>query len=146
MRRSLTLLATVMVLVGLMAAPAAADKPTVVGPFTDVFTDADPCNGVLQEITLNITLFEHQSHENNFVGRSVLTGTTDAGYVMTGHHETFVANKTGVRTNFKDVWRNPDTGDKFQATGSFRVVGNSPVVDSFNLRCVGGPTIFPPAP
>jgi hypothetical protein len=142
MRRSLMLLATVMVLVGLMAAPAAADKPTQIGPFQDVFVDADPCNGTLQEITLNITLFEHQ-HKNNFVGRSVLTGSTDAGYILTGHHETFVQNKNGERVNFKDMWRNPVTGDKMHATGSFRMVGNSPVVESFDLRCVGGPTIFP---
>ena len=45
MRRSLTLLAAVMVLIGLIAAPAAADKPTVATPPPDVFTDIDPCTG-----------------------------------------------------------------------------------------------------
>lgn len=142
MRRSLTLLATVMVLVGLVAAPAAADKPTVLGPFTNEFSDFDPCTGEEMDIELTFTVFEHQGHNNNFVVRlGERTGETSAGYILVGGHDGFRANTGGEFGSFKDVWRNPENGDKIQATGRFRMVGNSRVIDSFDLRCVGGPTI-----
>lgn len=140
MRRSLMLLATVMVLIGLVAAPAAADQPVQDGPFQEVFVDVDPCTGGLMEVTLNFTFFGHPGHNNNFVGRVVTTGSTDSGYVVKGH-ESFVQNNNGVRRGFKAMGRNPETGDKMQVTSRFRMVGNSPVIDSFDLRCVGGPAI-----
>lgn len=46
MRKRLMVLAVVGVLVGLVAAPAAADPPAVLELDPDVFVDADPCNGV----------------------------------------------------------------------------------------------------
>ena len=141
MRRSLMLLAAVMVLIGLVAAPAAADKPVQLGPFQEVFVDVDPCTGELMEVTLNFTFFEHSGHNNNFVGLVVTTGSTDSGYVLTGHNELLVQNKNGVSYGRKYVGRNPETGDMMQATAKFRMVGNSPVIDSFDLRCVGAPTI-----
>jgi hypothetical protein len=142
MRRSLTLLATVMVLIGLIAAPAAADKPTVIGPITNEFSDFDPCTGDEMGITITFTVFEHQGHNHNFVGRlGERTGETSNGYVLIGGHDNFQGNENGASGGFKDVWRNPDNGNKMQATGKFRVVGNSAFVDSFDLRCVGGPTV-----
>lgn len=140
MRRSLMLLAAVMVLIGLVAAPAAADKPVQLGPFQEVFVDVDPCTGELMEGTLNLTFFEHPGHNNNFVGRIVYTGSTDSGYILKGH-ETFVPNKNGVRLRFNVMGRNPETGDKMQRTRTFRMVGNSPEIFSVDLRCVGAPTI-----
>jgi len=141
MRRSLTLLVTVVVLIGLMAAPAAADEPTVFGPFTDVFPDTDPCTGFEMLVTINVTLYDHIGHNNNFVGRADKTGTTSSGYVMVGGHDNFQANNNVVIGSFKDVWRDPDDGTKIQATGKFRIAGNSMFIDEFNLRCVGAPTI-----
>jgi hypothetical protein len=134
------LLAAVMVLIGLGAAPAAADKPVQLGPFQEVIVDVDPCNGGLMEFTLNLTFFEHQEHNNNFVGRIAVTGSTDSGYILKGH-DRLVQNQNGVRRALKVMGRNPETGDMLQVTPKFRMVGNSPVIDSFDLRCVGAPTI-----
>jgi hypothetical protein len=143
MRRSLTLLATVMVLIGLIAAPAAADPPTE-APFLAEFTDVDPCTGLEMDITVMGTFFDHIGHNNNFVGRiGERTGFTSSGYVLVGGHDNFRANKNGVSGTFKDVWRNPDNGDKIQATGRFLEVKGDVVIDRFDLRCVGGPTILP---
>jgi hypothetical protein len=143
MRRLLTLLATVMVLVGLIAAPAAADEPAEIGPFTDgPFSDFNPCTGDPMEVTITFTVFVHEGHNNNFVVRlGERTGSTDSGYVLIGGHDNFRENNNGVSAGFRDVWRNPDNGDKMQATGRLRVVGSSAVIDSFDLRCVGGPTV-----
>jgi hypothetical protein len=142
MRRLLTLLATVTVLMGLIAAPASADKPLVDGPIINgPFTDTDPCTGNDMEITINFTVFVHVGHNNNFVIRFAdRSGSTDTGYVLLGGHDNFRENNNGVSASFKDVWRNPDSGDKMQATGRLRIVGSSAVIDSFDLRCVGGPT------
>jgi hypothetical protein len=143
MRRLLTLLATVMVLVGLIAAPAAADKPAEIGPITNgPFTDTDPCTDDPMEVTITFTVFAHEGHNNNYVDRlGERTGSTDSGYVLIGGHDNFRENNNGVSAGFRDVWRNPDNGDKMQATGRLRVVGSSAVIDSFDLRCVGGPTV-----
>ena len=142
MRRLLTLLVTVVVLIGLMAAPAAADQPTVFGPFTDgPFPDTDPCTGLEMFVTINLTFYDHIGHGNNFVGRADKTGTTSSGYVMVGGHDNFQANNNVVIGSFKDVWRDPVDGTKIQATGRLRIAGNSMVIDEFDLRCVGAPTI-----
>lgn len=144
MRRSLTLLATVMVLIGLVAAPAAADKPEVFGPFTNEFSDFDPCTGRLMDISITFKAFGHEEHNNNFVGRlGERTGFTNTGYILVGGHDNVRENKNGESSGFKDVWRNPDNGDKIQATGRFLLVKGTVVIDRFDLRCVGGPTILP---
>jgi hypothetical protein len=140
----LTLLATVMVLMGLIAAPAAADEPAEIGPITNgPFSGFnDPCTGDPMLVTITFTVFAHEGHNNNYVERlGERTGSTDGGYVLIGGHDNFRANKNGLSAGFKDVWRNPDSGDKMQATGRLRVVGSSAVIDSFDLRCVGGPTV-----
>ena len=60
-----------------------------------------------------------------------------------GAEGTFVANNNVVTSGFKEVWRNPETGAQYQATGKFKITGNGAVVDEFALRCVGAPTILP---
>jgi len=143
MRRSLTLLATVMVLIGLMAAPAAADKPTE-APFLTEFSDFDPCTGLEMDVTIAGTFFDHLGHNNNFVGHiGERTGFTSSGYVLVGGHDNFRLNKNGLSGGFKDVWRNPDSGNKMQVAGRFLVVKGTVVIDRFDVRCVGGPTILP---
>ena len=142
MRRSLTLLATVAILIGLVAAPAAADRPTEF-PYLDEFKDFDPCTGLPMDVTLEGTRFVHE-HKNNLVDRlGERTGSTSSGYVLIGGHDNLRITKNGVFVSFKEVWRNPDNGDKMQTTMRFRLVGNASVVDSLDLRCVGGPTILP---
>jgi hypothetical protein len=143
MRRLLTLLATLIVLIGLIAAPAAADKPAEIGPITNgPFPNIDPCTGDLIEVTMTFTVFVHEGHNNNFVLQvGERTGSTNSGYVLIGGHNNFRANNNGESASFKDVWSNPDNGDKMQATGRFRIVGSSAVIDGFDLRCVGGPTV-----
>ena len=141
MRRTVILALAAMTMIGLLAAPAGAGKPTELGPFSDTFPETDPCTGGPMEVTLVEMVYLHDDHKNNFVVRVQRSGTTDVGYEMLNGQDKFIANKGGERANFKDVWRNPETGQKMQASGAFRMVGNSPVVDSFNLRCVGGPTL-----
>lgn len=141
MQRTVILTVAAMTMIGLLAAPAAAGKPTQLGPFEDTFPDTDPCTGGPMEVTLIEVVYVHDDHKNNFVQRIQRSGTTDVGYEMLNGQDKFIANNGGARANFKDVWRNPETGHKMQASGAFRMVGNSPVVDSFNLRCVGGPTL-----
>jgi hypothetical protein len=143
MRRVLTTLATIAILVGATAIPALADPTTTLVSFTNVYSDSDPCNGSTQVFTLNVTVTAHIGHNNNFVGRSFMTGTTDAGYIMTNHHETYVNNTGGERAHFKDVWRNPENGDKMEVSGAIRYVGNSAEIYEAVYRCVGAPTILP---
>jgi hypothetical protein len=40
-----------------------------------------------------------------------------------------------------EMWRNPVDGSKIQASGTFRITGDGIVVDEFELRCVGAPTL-----
>ena len=142
MRRSLIILAAAAVLLGVMAVPAAADKPvvTVIPEFT--VTDIDPCTGLFHELTFNVTIYDHV-HKNNAVTKIDKEGTTDSGYVLVGGSHRIVGNNNVFTINYKDVWRNPDTGAKMDAIGKVRFAGNSPVVESFELRCIGAPTILP---
>ena len=142
MRRSLTVLAAVAVLVGVMAVPAAADKPVVfeTGEFT--VTDIDPCTGLLHDLTFNVTIYDH-FHKNNIVTKIDKVGTTDSGYVLIGGSHHMVERADFFMMNYKDVWRNPDTGAKMHAIGKIRFAGNSPEIETFELRCIGAPTILP---
>ena len=145
MRRSLTLLTVVVVLIGLIAVPAAADPPTIEPqePFT--FTAVDPCTGFEHDITVTITFFDHLGHNNNAVLRDTdRIGSTTSGYELLGGQFHLVdVFDTGFRLSQTDVWRNPDTGDMYQFHGKVRVVGNAAIVDEFSLRCLSGPTILP---
>jgi len=146
MRRSLTLLVTVGVLIGLMAAPAAADKPTNFQPPPAVFDAINPCTGQEHEVTINIDVFEHEGHpKDGFVGRAIRTGQTSDGYVMDHGREVQMDNGNVFVNTFKDFWRNDD-GAKFIAQGVFIFdIRNDEVqVDRFSLRCLGAPTILPP--
>jgi hypothetical protein len=143
MHRRLTLLMTVVLLIGLMAAPAAADKPAIIGPFADGFVGTDPCTGLEHVGTLELTFYVHGGHPNNFGGRVELTGTTDSGYVMIGGSNVFQENDNVFVSSFNEIWRNPDSGAMYEASSVFRITGNDIVVDTFDLRCIGGATILP---
>ena len=142
-KRLMTSLAAGALMAAMLPGVASADKPTVYGPFTDTFTDFNPCTGEEMEVTLTFTFYDHEGHKNNFVGRAELTGSTSEGHVLIGGHDRVSAGPNGVSASFKDVWRNPDNGEKFQVSGKFRERGNAPVVEEFAMRCVGAPTILP---
>ena len=117
---------------------ASADKPVT---FTDevMFPDTDPCTGQLVDVTLVFDIAIHE-HRNNFVVTVQRSGSIDTGYEFLGGQEHFVANKNGEGGTFNDMWRNPDTGAKFQVAGKFRIRGNAPIVEEFEMRCLGAPT------
>ena len=154
MRKSLTLLATVAILIGLVAAPAAADRPA---EFTDHFyLDAsnsflplnDPCTGESMEffdITLEVR--EHQ-HKDGVIWSVKGYGVTGSGYVLSGSpdHGVVKGNPEDggfVVAGFSDMWTNPETGDKMHMRSVFIMKDGVPQVDIFSSRCVGGPTIEP---
>jgi hypothetical protein len=131
MRRSLTLLATVAILIGLVAGPAAADKPTHVsdtlGEWVNGFLGLDdPCNEGESLGGYNIVLEGriHEGHAKNFVGILKGSGTTDnGGYVMSGSPD-HVMVKYGPDggiyiEGFSDTWYSPETGDRFRMTSMF---------------------------
>lgn len=114
---------------------AAADQPTTA---TDsvTFPATNPCTGSDHMVTLNFEFRDHVGHENNFVGHSSRTGTTDDGYVMNNGVENFVANKNVVRGTFTDQWRHPD-GSKFRVKGVYVERQGEVVVDKFSVSCIG---------
>ena len=155
MRRSLTLLATVAILIGLVAAPAAADKP--VEYTLDLYFDADnpglplddPCTGEsMGYIDVELVVREHQGHPNNFGGIAKGYGTTGSGYVLSGSPDHLMikgdpADPEFVSSGFSDMWTNPETGDKMHMHSVFILKNGVPQVDILSSRCVGGPTIEP---
>ena len=139
MRRLLVLSLAVGLFMGAMVGPASADKPF---HFTDSnsFQDYNPCTGDLIDITIDIDVSVHQ-HRSNFVGYLQSSGTATGGYTMHGIDH-IVENKNIVTAGFKDVWNNGE-GSKFEASGRFKINKDGSVVDEFELRCVGGPTVPP---
>jgi hypothetical protein len=104
------------VAVGLVVtmAPALADAPTVL---TDevTFVDENPCTGLDHTITIFMTVFVHEDHNNNLVVHVERTGITDSGYTMFNGQLQFVNNSHVVVQTFKDLWRNDD-GSTFEAS------------------------------
>jgi hypothetical protein len=146
MRKSLTLLAAVAILIGLVAAPAAADQPTDPTEFTLDFAwdGPDACTGEIIHFETHLEIREHQGHENNLTGIAHATGSTDNGYVLKGVQPVVFANDfTLFATTFSDMWTNPETGDKMHETLVFVEKNGVSHVEKFRARCVGGPTILP---
>jgi hypothetical protein len=155
MRRSLTLLATVAILIGLVAAPAAADKP--VEYTLDLYFDADnpglplndPCTGESMEFyDIVLVIREHQGHKDGVVGIAKGYGVTGSGYVLSGSpdHLRIKGDPDDggfVVTGFNDSWRNPDTGAKMHMQSVFIMKDGVVQVDKFRTWCVGGPTVDP---
>ncbi len=154
MRRSLTLLATVAILIGLVAAPAAADKPTEYRIPTEGFLewdDFDACTGEPMHVKVYLTVREH-AHRNNVVGIAKGFGTTSTGYVLSGSPNPLMITGSWdeqefVATGFTDIWTKPN-GDKMRQH-SVLVDKNPHIppidaqVDIFTSSCIGGPTVDP---
>ena len=125
-----------LLLVAVLAAPAAADKPAA---FTDsrTFTDVNPCTNQEHEITLNLEGTVHE-HRNNVVVKQHRSGSTDDGSTMIAGTDTFVLNGNGDKVTFVDQWRNP-AGYKYMVHGVFKFNANKGelVVANFSIRCIG---------
>jgi hypothetical protein len=127
MRRLAISVLAALLLVGLVAAPAAADPPRW---FTDseVIPDfTNPCTGLEQTLNLTIEGYRHDSHDknqNNFIYKVVVTGfATDEetgvenGWVIERGREHFMWNDIHrVVATFHHIWRN-DEGSKYTVNG-----------------------------
>ena len=132
MRRALMMLAAVSMLLGVMAAPAAANP--VVFQDSVTFVDLDPCTGADQEITIDVTVWVYETADGVDV-RVRKTGHTSAGYIMEHGKETFTAFDGVEMGEFEDPWRNPATGDSFVAQGRFLMIDGEVLVNDFRLVC-----------
>ncbi len=126
------------------AAPVSADNPE---PFDDSFSfpDINPCTNELFFVTIDVVVSIH-FHKNNFVLNIERSGTTSDGFVMHNGVETQHFNTVNAVAGFqfKDMWVNPETGQRFHVRGTSNVIlGDGPdapptevKVDNFSLRCV----------
>ncbi len=154
MRRSLMLLATVAILIGLVAAPAAADKPFDYR-IPDVgfleWDDFDACTGEAMHVKVYLEVSEHQ-HRNNVTGIAKGYGETSTGYVLSGSPNPLMIKGSWedeelVATAFTDIWTKPN-GDKMRQHSVWvDKSGGGPLadpqVDIFTSSCIGGPTVGP---
>lgn len=134
MRRVVTLVAVVLVMVGVMAVPAAAD-----GEFTfrDSFTfeDINPCSGELQTVTINVLVQVHEHPDDLFI-RARRTGYTSTGFVMAHGWERFTISDGTITSHFEDPWNNPETGEKFGVAGRWSEVDGVLAFDEFVITCL----------
>jgi hypothetical protein len=117
-------------------APAEADPPTEEGPFVDVFSDVNPCTGLLHTVTISATFSVHDHHRTEVVtGDSVLS--TSSGFSGQGT-SSFTSNSQVERARFIDMLTN-DAGDRIQAKGVFVIDLSTDTarVERFELTCVG---------
>ena len=153
MRRTLTLLATVAILIGLVAAPAAADKPIpITFTFTEGVLDVNPCTGAEIELYLTFEGYEHGhlddpftqddfAHQNNYVrGGAFTSGYTSDGYVLDHGREHWMINdnhknRTLIVT-FHNMWSNGE-GSKFAGNGVWHIdFDKDEWRYDLNLRCI----------
>lgn len=152
MRRLTAVLAlAVLVLAALGTAPAAADNPE---PFPDSFSfpSINPCTGAPHLVTIDVMVRFHE-HHNNFVINITRSGSTSDGFVMHNGTETQNYNPVSevATTQFKDFWRNSETGQRFHVRGNQTLVFGDGIeapptevrVENFSLRCIGAPTLLP---
>ena len=132
-RRAAVGFAATLGVIGLGAAPAAADAPAEFS-VTETFTDVNPCTGAEHDVTLELDIREHV-HGDRAVVHLSRTGTTSDGYVMRNGQENFVFNGNVARAAFHDTWRD-DNGSMFKAQGYFVEKIDGIVVEGFRLRCI----------
>jgi hypothetical protein len=144
MRRTLTLLAAVAVLIGLVAAPAAADQPRT-QELTYVDDDAwDPCAGEVMEETIHVVSAMHE-HKNNIVETAKVTGFTSSGYELLSSPDIVVERADFVMTTYNKRWINTENGDRMHTS---RVIVVKIDESGFDVKvwtprawCTSGPTI-----
>lgn len=141
MRQSLTVLAVVLAVFGLMAAPAMADRP-LVETEEETFGGFNPCTEQDNEVTV---IWETRIHDHghNSVVTAKTTGTTDDGFVLKGVEreiDSEIVEGTGIfHFSFKDVWRNPTTGEAYIVHLTLVIDASTDVwrVENFSERCLG---------
>ena len=119
----------------LVAAPAAADRPTQF-PILDVFPDVNPCTGNPMMVTFVGTAYVHD-HDGRVVARAQRTITTSDGFVGHGT-DNFVDNGQVLMARITDIMTNA-SGDRFRARGVFVLDLSTETVrvDRFELTCLG---------
>ena len=101
--------------VGIVAAPAHADRPEPFA-FTDSFTEPDPCNPAkMMTTTLSVEGTVHE-HRNNVVERLVIHASTSNGYSGTGHL-TLVETPRTLTISQQVMVSNPETGHRYKVGG-----------------------------
>ena len=120
----------------LVAAPAAADRPTEF-PILDVFPDVNPCTGNPMTVTFVGTAYVH-FHGSRIVARSQRTITTSDGFVGHGT-DNFVDNGQVLKFTQTDILANASSGDRFRARTVFVVDLSTGTVrvDRGGLTCLG---------
>jgi hypothetical protein len=132
-------------LFGLLASPVAADPPNIGEQEVAEFTAWNPCLNMYEDHTVIFTPFDHFHANNEVIRDKDRHGFTESGFLLKGvFHVVF--RPDGVFWHIKDKWRNPVTHDMFHFEGTFRVVGNAPVVEESSLTCITGPTYPEPLP
>lgn len=140
MRRALVATMAAAMFLTVLAGPALADKPvTFTGSVT--FPDDNPCTPVFDPfehvVTIDFVTTVHE-HENNIVGYSERSGTTDSGFTMINGRDSFVDNGNVLHVSLMDQWRHPD-GSKFLArfTLLLDLDTGEVQVEKGELRCLG---------
>jgi hypothetical protein len=119
----------------LVAAPAAADRPTQF-PILDVFPDVNPCTGNPMTVTFVGTAYVHD-HNGRVVARAQRTISTSDGFVGHGT-DNFVNNGQVLMSRITDIMTNA-SGDRFRARGVFVLDLSTETVrvERFELTCLG---------
>ena len=127
---------------GLVAPLAGAAKP-VVEVFPIEWTDMDPCTGQMHSFTGQGT---QTTIWNNHVvlRRLAVEGTTDSGYIAGGAPIRYQYKEDQFKYLVAQTFRNPSTGDIFQAKIRVMEQGGEPTMEFAEIRCVTGPTIHWP--
>ena len=147
MRKPLTLLATVAVLIGLVAAPAAADQPRTQEQ-TYLDDDAwDPCAGEVMVETIRVVSAVHE-HKNNIVETAKVTGSTSSGYELLRSPDIVVERADFIMTTYNKRWINTENGDRMHTSRviviKFGESGLDIKVWTPRAWCTSGPTILRP--
>jgi hypothetical protein len=129
-------------LTGLVAPMAGAVKPAVV-VFPITWTDMDPCTGDLHSFTgqgTQTTIW----NRNVVLQRLDVEGTTDSGYIASGAPIRYQYKEDLFRYSVEQTFRNPSTGDIFQAKIRVTEEDGTITSESAAIRCVTGPTTYWP--
>ncbi len=120
------------------ATPALADQPTEYQAGFG-FQDKNPCTGEPVEYWINITAYEHGDHPHNVVGRTVGSGISSDGYILTHRTEHFQANEHTIALNLVEFWAHPD-GSRFRSriNGKFDVAMGQLRFEKTSLDCLAG--------
>ncbi len=125
----------------ILAPGAWAEKP-VTEVFPISWTDTDPCTGLPHSFTgqgTQTTIW----NDNVVLQRLAVEGTTDSGYIATGAPIRYQYKEDQFKYLVAQTFRNPSTGDLFQAKIRVMERDGEVTTEFAEIRCVTGPTIYP---